>query len=309
MANDKVFSVRADDETIAKLEQIAETSGMKKAELLPALMSAYEVQEAKGALPGRATEIANVENLLGQIKTAYIASLELNANAEERIRSEFVTRIENNEQAVASLKAKAEAATASADELKDALSTVTSERDAAVTRAEAAEGALAKLQADTEAEKEQMSRFNISLQSQVDTLKAQAEAAAEEVAAAAAIESENLKLTEENKAAIERATKAEAEVANFSEKLKDEQKKAKEDVTELKGRYEEKLDNLREKLANEKEAAVLKERSEQMQKATGELAAWQAKYEALLAKFAEKAEPAKSARKPATKGTQAKKEG
>ena len=46
-----------------------------------------------------------------------------------------------------------------------------------------------------------------------------------------------------------------------------------------------------------------------MQKATGELAAWQAKYEALLAKFAEKAEPAKSARKPATKGTQAKKEG
>lgn len=305
MANDKVFSVRADDETIAKLEQIAETSGMKKAELLPALMSAYEVQEAKGALPGRATEIANVENLLGQIKTAYIASLELNANAEERIRSEFVTRIENNEQAVASLKAKAEAATASADELKDALSTVTSERDAAVTRAEAAEGALAKLQADTEAEKEQMSRFNISLQSQVDTLKAQAEAAT----SSAAIESENLKLTEENKAAIERATKAEAEVANLSEKLKDEQKKAKEDVTELKGRYEEKLDNLREKLANEKEAAVLKERSEQMQKATGELAAWQAKYEALLAKFAEKAEPAKSARKPATKGTQAKKEG
>ena len=57
MANDKVFSVRADDETIAKLEQIAETSGMKKAELLPALMSAYEVQEAKGALPGRATQM------------------------------------------------------------------------------------------------------------------------------------------------------------------------------------------------------------------------------------------------------------
>ena len=54
---------------------------------------------------------------------------------------------------------------------------------------------------------------------------------------------------------------------------------------------------------------MLKERSEQMQKAARELAAWQAKYEALLAKLAEKAEPAKSTRKPASKGTQAKKEG
>ena len=103
MANDKVFSVRADDATIAQLDKIAEESGLKKAEIRPVLLTSYATAQAKSILPGRATEIENVGNLLDQIKTAYLASLELNANAEERIRAEFIARIENNEQAMSSL--------------------------------------------------------------------------------------------------------------------------------------------------------------------------------------------------------------
>ena len=87
MAADKVFSVRADEATIAKLEKLADESGMKKTELLPALLAAYATEQAKGALPGRTSEIENVESLLAQIKTAYLASLELNVNAENRIRT------------------------------------------------------------------------------------------------------------------------------------------------------------------------------------------------------------------------------
>ena len=63
-------------------------------------------------------------NLLDQIKTAYLASLELNANAEARIRSEFAARIENNEQAISSLKEKADRATNEAKEVKSTLTYV-----------------------------------------------------------------------------------------------------------------------------------------------------------------------------------------
>lgn len=122
MANDKVFSARADEATIEKMNQIAEESGMKKAEILPALIAAWEANTIREALPGRATEIDNVHNLLIQIEHAYTASLELNVNAENRIRTEFEARISSSEQAVASLKeavVKAqEKATASNTEIK-----------------------------------------------------------------------------------------------------------------------------------------------------------------------------------------------
>lgn len=129
MANEKVFSVRADEATIEKMNQIAEDSGMKKAEILPVLISAWEANAIREALPGRSTEIDNVHNLLAQIERAYTSSLELNINAENRIRTEYEARISSGEQAVASLKeaeakAKAEAATA-----KDTVENLSKERD------------------------------------------------------------------------------------------------------------------------------------------------------------------------------------
>lgn len=129
MANEKVFSVRADEATIEKMNQIAEDSGMKKAEILPVLISAWEANAIREALPGRSTEIDNVHNLLAQIERAYTSSLELNINAENRIRTEYEARISSGEQAVASLKeaeakAKADAATA-----KEAVENLSKERD------------------------------------------------------------------------------------------------------------------------------------------------------------------------------------
>jgi DNA repair exonuclease SbcCD ATPase subunit len=260
MANDKVFSVRADDATIAQLDKIAEESGLKKAEILPVLLTSYATAQAKSILPGRATEIENVGNLLDQIKTAYLASLELNANAEERIRAEFIARIENNEQAMSSLKEKADAAMADAKDAKSALADLTKERDALAKRAEAAENELAKEREAAAEEKDRLVKFNESLQAQVEALKEKAEAATAELQAAAALEEESAKAKSELQAAIQRAEKAEAEAAELSKKLTDATEKAKTDATVLKGRYDEKFDNLREKLKNEKQSAILDER-------------------------------------------------
>ena len=66
MANDKVFSARADEETIDRLNELAEKTGMKKAEILPALLNAWEANRVREALPGRTTEIDNFHNLLQQ---------------------------------------------------------------------------------------------------------------------------------------------------------------------------------------------------------------------------------------------------
>ena len=257
MANDKVFSVRADEDTIAKLEALAEESGMRKADLLPVLLDCYAREQAKGALPNRSTEIDNVRSLLAQIDHAYLASLELAANADARIREEYAARLATNEQAVASLKEKSDKAEGEAKEAKDALADVKEERDAEAARADAAEAALEKLQGEAAEEKDRLLKFNAALQSQVDALKEKADAVAAELEAAAAIESENAKIQDELTEVTGRAERAEREADELQKKLDDAKEKAKLGATELKGRYDEKIDNLREKLKNEKEAAVL----------------------------------------------------
>ena len=55
--------------------------------------------EHKG-LAGRSDEIDNFQNLLRQIETAYIASLNLANNADERIRSEFAGELASHAQIV-----------------------------------------------------------------------------------------------------------------------------------------------------------------------------------------------------------------
>lgn len=295
MAADKVFSVRADEATIAQLEKLADESGMKKTELLPALLSAYATEQAKGALPGRASEIENVESLLAQIKTAYLASLELNANAEARIRTEYEARIASNEQAVESLKEKAERATMEAKEAKAALADCTKERDDANARANTAEAALEKLHGDTAEEKDRMLKFNASLQAQVDTLKEKAEATAAELAAAAELEKESAKTKAQLKDALARAEKAEAEAADLRGKLTDAQTKAKDDLTELRGRYDEKMDNLRGKMANEKDAAVIEERKKVTAEMQQQVEKYQTRYEELLLKIGKNGEGAEQA--------------
>lgn len=117
MANDKVLSIRADAETIDRLNTLADQSGMKKAEILPALISAYEADRVRDAIPERAADLDNMRSLMQQMEHAFVASFEFAANTEARIRVEFQNRIESNEQAIASLKeatakSKEEASTA-----------------------------------------------------------------------------------------------------------------------------------------------------------------------------------------------------
>lgn len=302
MADQKPFSVRADQEVIDKYSKIAEAAGLKKSELLPVLLASYSQTQAKAALPGRGTEIENVESLLNQLKDAYLHSLELNVNAEQRIRQEFETRIASNEQAVASLKQKADAAVAKEQEAKAALDAITAERDELKIRAENADAAIEKLRDESAKQKDQLEKFNKSLQEQVADMREKIEASKAELEAAAELEKQSADLKAKLKAAEDRAEKSEAEADDLHKKLEDAKVRADADCVEMKGRYDEKMDNLRDKLENEKQAAILIERQKQQEAAAAKLEKVEQKYEALLLRLEEKAgsknEPAKRRGRP-----------
>ena len=248
-------------------DQFAKNGGGNKSDFFRALLETYQMQMAAGAMPGRSDEIAHVNELLGQFKTVYLASLTLAQNAADVARKEQAATIERNEKTISDLQEKslklkeaADAAHTERDAARTELKERTAELDSIKKELEATQAASEKNAATAAETIEQTKRFNETLQAQMDEMRKKVEKAATELEAAAALEAESEKLKADLHAAIERAEKAEAEAAGLSKKLAEQTEKAKTDATELKGRYDEKFDNLREKLTNEKEAAVLEER-------------------------------------------------
>ena len=88
MAENSPLTFRADEETKAKFAQIFDQFANKGA-ALQALIGAYELETAKGTLAGSADLIEDFRAHLDCISRAYIAQLDLNANAEQRIRTEL----------------------------------------------------------------------------------------------------------------------------------------------------------------------------------------------------------------------------
>lgn len=181
MANDKVFSARADEETIERLNELAEKTGMKKAEILPALLNAWEANRVREALPGRTTEIDNFHNLLQQVEKAYTGSLELNVNAENRIRDEYSARIVSNEEAVQALRAQLDKAKAEVAEAKEKAALAEAERAKLaeeLAKANEINATLKESLANANAAKESNERRVVDLEGQIkDMPKVKEEAA------------------------------------------------------------------------------------------------------------------------------------
>lgn len=94
----KTRSVRATEDTFEKLKEIVEQSEFNnQGEALTALISLWENEQAKNMLPDRKTEIENFQALTQRINDSYINSLQLNIEAEDRIRMEFAGTLKSNE--------------------------------------------------------------------------------------------------------------------------------------------------------------------------------------------------------------------
>lgn len=90
-------SIRIDEQTFGKFKEIASENFANQNECLNELVKVYELDQGKKLLPDRKAEIENFEALLVQIQNAFIHSLEMNHNAELRVRGEFEAQLEEKD--------------------------------------------------------------------------------------------------------------------------------------------------------------------------------------------------------------------
>lgn len=100
-------SIRADAETLDKFKALSE-SFESQGDCLKSLISAYEINNAKHILTGVSTDIADYESHINSIQSAFLHILELNNNAEQRIRQEFEQLLESKDKTIAELQSKSE---------------------------------------------------------------------------------------------------------------------------------------------------------------------------------------------------------
>lgn len=90
-------SIRIDEDTFSKFKEIASENFANQNECLNELVKVYELDQGKKLLPDRKAEIENFEALLVQIQNAFIHSLEMNHNAELRVKGEFESQLEEKD--------------------------------------------------------------------------------------------------------------------------------------------------------------------------------------------------------------------
>ena len=124
MNNDdlKVKSFRISEETTDKFKSVCADFDNQNA-ALAALISAYEIQNAKAVLSTRQTELEDYDVHLQALQRAFLQSLELNTNAEERIRNEFARQLDTKDKTIADYQARIDELTADLKMVKEKCST------------------------------------------------------------------------------------------------------------------------------------------------------------------------------------------
>lgn len=100
----KVHSIRMDNATYDKYREICTQLGLGQAECFSAIVSAYEMDNAKKILPGQADNIADFRAKADALVKSYLNILELSAGAENRIRIEFQEQLSSKDKIICSLQ-------------------------------------------------------------------------------------------------------------------------------------------------------------------------------------------------------------
>ena len=155
----KARSFRISEEVSAKLKELCENFDNQNS-ALSALLNAYEVQNAKTTLKDRQTDIADYDTHIQAIQSAFLRSLELNENAEKRIKTEFINLLNSKDQTIVQLQTEKAQADEQVEKYKSAESekTLQSEKERANTEQKA---------------REQAETISAMLSGQVEQLKAE----------------------------------------------------------------------------------------------------------------------------------------
>lgn len=125
---------RVDQETADAFRKFCEENRMNQAQGFDHIMQVVEMDYAKTAVPGRATEIETFEKAVKDIMGAYLTSIEINDNAEARIREQFASSLDRKDKTIDELREKVQQLQASVDQSENARIAAENERTMAEER-------------------------------------------------------------------------------------------------------------------------------------------------------------------------------
>ena len=99
----KVRSFRISDSVAEKFKAFC---GEFQNAALDSLITTYEMQNAKSVLMDRKTEITEFDTHIQAIQSAFLRSLELNENAEQRVKTEFNSLLSSKDETIMQLQAE-----------------------------------------------------------------------------------------------------------------------------------------------------------------------------------------------------------
>lgn len=168
----KVKPIRATDEVIKRFNALTENFSNQGA-ALEALINAWEIQNAKSAVPERESDIADFDSHIQSVQRAFVHSLELAQNADARAMDTYRRKLETLEAEKEELRRKLEQSETTARFMTGHRDNALKERDQEQARANAAEKRAATLETALESEKANAAAQIADKQKLIDNLTAQ----------------------------------------------------------------------------------------------------------------------------------------
>lgn len=102
----KQANFRISQEAADAFRRYCEKEGYNQAQGFDHIIEVLELNTAKSTMPGRTIEIESFEKSMKDIMSAYLQSLEINANAEARIQENFISALTSKDKTISDLQGK-----------------------------------------------------------------------------------------------------------------------------------------------------------------------------------------------------------
>ena len=115
----KVKSFRADDETFEKFKGLAAEEFGNQGQCLAALINLYEIEKSKLVLGDRKIEVETFQTHLNRLGELFLASMQLNQDAEIRVRGDFERLLVSKDKIISDLQTKVAEQSSAAQRLEE----------------------------------------------------------------------------------------------------------------------------------------------------------------------------------------------
>lgn len=247
----KVRSIRADEATFNRFKEICEQTGGQQ-EALTALISCFELDQAKSTLPGQSTLIDDFKARIDGVVNAYINALELSANAEERIRADFALQIDTQTKTIADLQEKNAKLTAALNNAKAEFDATVTEKESAINELTAEYNTASERATTADKQREQAEKIANMATEKVESLTAQITELTDKANQSDSYKSEIEKLKKQVSELTATVEKAEQTCKSTEERYKHDMEVAvKVAVADTKEQYQAKIEEMQKEHAKQ----------------------------------------------------------